>query len=686
MNTFQYLPKINVHASVPNPLPHFVKRLLPVLIACAVLSNAHGQSDKRIVQADQYFSAGEYLTAAGLYGQFLNPLINQKTSSAFPLNAKRNKGAKGYATNWDVRMKQAESYRLANYWPQALALYQDCFQKDSVKYAAALYWIGVCQRSMGNKVEAEESMDRFLKEHAAGSSYQSAAEKEKSIIEFIKSQSARPDSILFHVQKIETGTATDKSVYAPFSNTGDQFLLTSIQTDSVIKQGTNPNHNRLFSSTFAGGQFQNMQPILIEGMDASLNQGAASISPNGNYLYLTQWKKEKAQSVASIYYSKKSANGWGQPVLLTSVNQAGYNSKQPFCTSDGKYLFFASDRPGGFGNFDIWYAPLQTDGTTGEAINAGKLINTSVNEQAPYYQTSSGSLIFSSDREPGMGGYDLFLSKGAETNWKTPENMGSPVNSTRDDIYFFAAEKGNLLNGALIGSDRGAECCLATYAVSKSPKKKFITGVIRDCKDSQPLVNAEVILKETSGKTSRTTTGSDGKYMFELTGEPSGQQLALSKEKYNDKTSGLLIEGSNEKGWLEDTLYNAAQCMDKKLVIKVENVVSVYFDFDQSKLKERASLQLDSIYKVLKADSTATIQISGYTDGLGSVEYNKILSDKRAKACADYLIQKGISATRISFESFGACCPIEMELINGRDNPDGRALNRRALINISKTE
>ena len=83
-------------------------------------------------------------------------------------------------------------------------------------------------------------------------------------------------------------------------------------------------------------------------------------------------------------------------------------------------------------------------------------------------------------------------------------------------------------------------------------------------------------------------------------------------------------------------------------------------------------------------ESIATIQISGYTDGRGTEEYNKILSDKRAKACADYLIQKGIDSTRITFESFGACCPIEMELLNGRDNADGRSKNRRALINIKK--
>ena len=93
---------------------------------------------------------------------------------------------------------------------------------------------------------------------------------------------------------------------------------------------------------------------------------------------------------------------------------------------------------------------------------------------------------------------------------------------------------------------------------------------------------------------------------------------------------------------------------------------------------------MDSIYRVMAEDPSVTIQISGYTDGLGSAVYNQKLSDKRAKACADYLIKKGIKASRVTLVSFGSCCPVEMELINGRDNPDGRSKNRRALINVKK--
>ena len=193
-----------------------------------------------------------------------------------------------------------------------------------------------------------------------------------------------------------------------------------------------------------------------------------------------------------------------------------------------------------------------------------------------------------------------------------------------------------------------------------------------------------MIMTDKAGKTLRTTTGEDGKYSFVLSGDMQQGQLSVTKDQYNEKTETITVESVDETSWHTDIVKNAAVCIEKKFVLKVENVVTVYFDFDRSLLKERGREQLDSIYNVLMEDTAATIQISGYTDGRGSETYNKKLSDKRAKACADYLIQKGLVSTRISFESFGACCPLEMELINGRDNPDGRSMNRRALINISK--
>lgn len=654
------------------------------MIVGSTVMQAKSQTDKRLAMADQYFAAGDYFTAAGLYEQFLHPAAKPKTHSDFPLNTKRNnEGRIGkYASKTDILFKQAESYRLANYWIEALALYKECFKKDSSKYSAALYWQTVCQRSIGEYSPAQESLNRFCNDFGTSHPLYKEAMMEKQRLEFIQTQLSRPDSILYHIQKINTAFG-DKGVFAPVAVNQNQFLFTSTQTDSVAA-GTNPYHNRLFTSMLTNDGLQNIEAVNIESADPSLNQSAASVSPDGSHLYFTQWKKENGQVLSAIYVSGKTNNGWSKPLLLSSVNQQGHNSKQPFCTTDGKYLFFASDRTGGKGGFDIWYAPIQNDGTTGEAKNAG-IINSTANEQAPFYHNNTGTLVFSSDRTPGMGGYDLFEAKGFGTDGKAPENMGYPINSSRDDVYFFSSEN-NLLKNAIVSSDRGSECCLSVYTITKTPKKKMITGVVMDCANNQPLAGAEVNMKDANGKTLQAITSADGSYSFELADDATQHELFVRKEKYNEKTDKVSIEKINETNWQTDTAHNTAFCLEKKFVLKVENVVTVYFDFDKSDLKNHGVEQMDSIYTVLVENPSYTLQVSGYTDGKGSAEYNKKLSDRRARSCADYLIQKGIDPSRISFESFGSCCPVEMELINGRDNADGRAKNRRALININKEQ
>jgi outer membrane protein OmpA-like peptidoglycan-associated protein len=268
--------------------------------------------------------------------------------------------------------------------------------------------------------------------------------------------------------------------------------------------------------------------------------------------------------------------------------------------------------------------------------------------------------------------------------------MGYPVNSSRDDIYFSAPEKKDLLKEAVIGSDRGSECCLETYSVTKLVKKMTITGVVIDCKTKEPLNEAIVVMKGNSVKSQQVKTGADGKFSFEAEGNLSDQNFHVIKNEYKDKLEKAQAESINESDILMSIYNNVPICIEKivkeekKLEIKAENVVTLYYDFDKSVIREREQKILDSIYNILSENKTWTIQVSGYTDGFGTNEYNEKLSDRRAKAAADYLAKKGIETSRISFVSFGECCPAEMEIIEGRDNPDGRSKNRRALINISK--
>jgi OmpA-OmpF porin, OOP family len=671
-----------------------ITRFLALAAACIAWVTSQSQQAKGPLQlADEYFAAGEYYTAANLYGQFLHPSKKQIEVSDFPLNAKRRRTISSYksGTRTDILFKQAESYRLANYWQEAANLYKECAKKDSIQYADAYYWQAVCERSLGHYTTAEKKFRNYLGVAANNNPLKKETEKELQTITYIQKQLARPDSILYTIKKLDAANSNEKGLFAPAHTAQNQFLISSTEADSVQVNGANPYLSRLFYATLKDNNIEEMTPVALADADPLINQGAASISADGTYLYFTQWKKVNGQTVSSIYYAKRKINGWGTPVLLSSLNLKGYNSKQPFCSADGRYIYFSSDRPGGSGKFDIWYALLKSDGTTDEPVNAGAVINTPGDEQAPFFQNSSATLVFSSNGRQGMGGYDLYTAKSTEANWRQPENMGHPVNSSRDDIYFFAQEGTPLLSSAIISSDRGSGCCLETYIIIKEPKSRRLTGIIYDYADNTPVPGADVILKDITGKTLTATTDANGKYVFELKKEDfSDPAFMISKEKYKDTVTSSAIKAIDESDLLTDVLTNEDLFIEKKpepkpvLVIKAENVVTVYFDFDRSNLKTTASDKLDSIYTVLTEFPDATIQISGYTDGLGSEEYNKILSDKRARACADYLIEKGIDPNRISFESFGACCPVEMEIINGRDNAEGRSMNRRALINVKK--
>src|SRR5688572_3456665 len=164
MKTILLPGKNNLQNAKPFAAKQMINRFAFVLIGSTLITLANAQTDKRLVMAEKYFAAGEYYTAAGLYGQFLNPAVKSKTPTNFPLNTKRySEGRTGsYGSKTDILFKQADSYRLANYWTDAAALYKECFEKDAAKYAAAMYWYAVAQRSLGNYTEAEETINRFL--------------------------------------------------------------------------------------------------------------------------------------------------------------------------------------------------------------------------------------------------------------------------------------------------------------------------------------------------------------------------------------------------------------------------------------------------------------------------------------------------------------------------------------------
>jgi OmpA-OmpF porin, OOP family len=651
----------------------------------AVVTTASAQADKRIMQAEQYFAKGEYYTAAKLYEQYLAPSSKQIVQANFPINSKKRRtdagsgAGKGVSKN-DILFRKAESYRLANYMSEAIAAFKEVGEKEPMKYNQAWYWKAVCERSLGKYAEAEESISKYQANAMGNDPLKAAVEKELATIRFIRSQLSRPDTVMFTLKQIPL-QGTDKGSFAPAQMNGNRFMVTSTATDTAATVGVNPNRNRLFYTTYNNGSFDYSEEVQIDGANAQMQQGAAAVTADGNHLFFTQWVKENNKTVAAVYHAAKANNGWGNVQAVTTVNKEGYSSKQPSVTADGKYIFFASNMPGGNGGFDIWYAPLNTDGTTGTPVNAGSAVNTEADEQTPFYHNSSSSLVFSSKGHLGMGGFDLFTSKGAAGNWSVVDNAGHPVNSSRDDVYFFAAEGAPLLTKAIFSSDRGSDCCLQNYTVTKAPKKEKLTGVIRDLTDNNPVPDAEVTLKDATGKTWKQITNAEGRYTFNIEGN-GPYTLTITKKHYKEKMASSQIETTDDKDWAVDVLQNKDEFIEKRVILRPETIVTVYFDFDKHNIKTDAGITLDSVYNVLTQFPGATLQISGYTDMKGTEEYNKVLADKRARACMKYLVDKGIDSNRISIESFGECCPLELEEIDGKDNAAGRAKNRRGLINV----
>jgi outer membrane protein OmpA-like peptidoglycan-associated protein len=143
--------------------------------------------------------------------------------------------------------------------------------------------------------------------------------------------------------------------------------------------------------------------------------------------------------------------------------------------SDGRHLLFASDRAGGLGGYDLWSAELDAAGKPLSVQNLGPAINTSSDEEAPFFHPASGTLVFASNGRTGMGGFDLYYAKGSLTKWETPVNFGYPVNDVKDDMYFFSRSKSEyILEDAWFSSDRSAECCLELFSLHLAPPPPLV--------------------------------------------------------------------------------------------------------------------------------------------------------------------------------------------------------------------
>ncbi|BAV08408.1 WD40-like Beta Propeller Repeat [Filimonas lacunae] len=594
------------------------------MLLLATGNNASAQSGSYIRKGDLHFENHSYYEAAQCYEKFLNPSLRNGAVEPY-VQRKISYSDKTATTSKpaDIWYKLGECYLLLNMYTLAEKSYRQAIQLDSIQQMPAFLKLAVCEWSNGKLADAEKHLNQLAASKEVDASLRNQAAKALESLQWTKQQLQNSEPFAT-VSKLNAGSNFANGIYAPFiTNLNGQLVFTAISKEQA-KQSP------LYINGIYAVQWNDSitaAPAVLQHSD-EWHYGTASFTSDGKYMYLTAKKVKGTNSSCIMVAIKDKQGNWSTPVALNAiVNVPGYNSMQPFINAEGNRLLFSSNQPGGIGGNDLWMADIDAAGKVVKANNLGSVINTPADEEAPFYQANSQTLVFASNGRIGMGGFDLYSSKGEGVHWQTPVNLGYPVNSLKNDIYFFSNATNDILQHALISSDRESDCCLQLYAVTQKPAS---------VKPAPPVAEKVPVTPETPMAV------------------PDTVATPVTPEQVGLKSVTLEM--------------------------------AVRFAFNKSTLDKSGRTVLDSLVQMMKEDTTAIVDITGHTDAEGAAAYNLRLSRARVNSCLEYLKTKGIDTTRVNKDVYGDTRPVAANKIGEKDNPTGRQENRRVEIKVKYTK
>lgn len=427
------------------------------------------------------------------------------------------------------------------------------------------------------------------------------------------------------------------------------------------------------------------KPYAISDEVLSLsNEGASFISPDGRYLLFTGCRRSDGYGSCDLYMSLKKDGKWQQPVNLGSKVNSNVWDSRPVITSDGKTLYFSSNRKGGFGKADIYMCKKQGDRDDGfpkwsEPINLGDPINTPGDEFAPFIHADNQTLYFSSDYHLGLGGQDIFMTrKTGDNQWEKPQNLGYPINKHTDEIGLFIDAPAEYAYFA--SDDNQDRRSIFRFRVPEKIKPQYVSYVkvfVKDQESYEPL-NAMVNLFDIETTETITEIRAEGKNGSALISLPGNKRYGMMVEKkgYMFYSGHFDLKSGNKNNIKKLDILLQPIKTGQSVVLN-----NVFFEFDSFKLSSGSKAELQRIKKFLEQNDNLYVEISGHTDNQGSSAYNQKLSAQRANAVYEYLVEQGINAERLTHKGYGMSKPIA-----NNNTKDGRAQNRRTEMTIIKIE
>jgi outer membrane protein OmpA-like peptidoglycan-associated protein/tetratricopeptide (TPR) repeat protein len=417
-------------------------------------------------------------------------------------------------------------------------------------------------------------------------------------------------------------------------------------------------------------------PVSIsKNINTPYNEGAPSLSADGKVLVLVSCNTKTTLGACDLYISYKKGEDWTVPVNMgPNVNSNVWDS-EPAISADGKTIYFSSERSGGIGLFDLYMTTLDDNGNWTKAKNLGRPINTEGKEVSPFIHANSTTLYFSSDKHPGMGGYDIFYSHKLDSaGWSKPVNVGYPLNTQLNDaqIFITADSKKGFYEVYERKDMRYNKALLYEFEVPQELKEEMVSsyakGTVYDSETKQKLgAKVELIdLKKQRVIQSVKSDSINGDYMIVVTrGTEYG--LYVSKEGYLFKS--VFFEDKDPKSTepLSLDVYLDPVKAGKAVVLN-----NIFFPTNSFTLEEKSQTELDKIILFLRQNPKVIIEFGGHTDDVGSDKDNMDLSLKRAKSVYDYIAKKGIPAVRMKFKGYGETKPVVPNV-----NEVNRRMNRR---------
>lgn len=609
-------------------IQRIIQGLVPVIIMSALCACSNAERTTR--RADAAMAIGEYQEAASLYRR------------AYMQTSPRERASRGV-----LAYKMGEAYRSFGNVGRALAAYKNA-ERFGVADSLVLRKQGDMLRYAGNYKGAEEKYKAYLEKNPedvlALAGYRSSQ----------KATAIREAGSAYTV-KLDKNFSSSRADYCPaFSDrNGSAVYFSSTRNSGTGGQmsgitGTKPGDIYCLKKDEKGHW---KSPEAAEGeLNSEWDEGAACFTEDGNTMYFTVCRSDpQYPRMAEIWTSTRNDAKWGKPQALKITADTLSSYAHPALSPDGKWLYFVSDMPGGYGGYDLWRASVVGGHGIGVVENLGPEINTPGNEMFPAFRPS-GELYFSSDgREPNLGGLDLYRAKEdtLTKHWEVA-HLPYPMNSNGDDfgITFEGLHNRGFFSSNRASAGRGWD---KIYSFSFPEILLSVKGWVYE-QDGYELPEAVVYMVGNDGTNMKIGVNLEGS--FEQPLAPGGKYLFLATCKgYLNYRAELTVDSLAQKEH-QYVLQFPLPSISIPVLVR-----GVYYEFDKADLTDNSREALDRLVKVLKENPNITIELSAHCDYRGRAEYNEKLSQRRAESVVKYLTEHGIEAERLTAKGYGESQP-----------------------------